>query len=139
MFRSLVFATLVALITGLSIADADARSFKLVRTGIFALNTSLLMRAMAKELCSAWYVARIGEEAPFLEAIEMGLARAQLPITPGLVKALTGVEISPDVTEAEVDVTLLGAIASLFRGQRAIARYDLANPQFGCTLTGKHW
>jgi hypothetical protein len=137
MFRTIVIAAMLALMCGFHITDVQARSVKLVRTGVFALNTSLLMRAMAKELCSAWYVARIGEEEPFLQAIEMGLERAQLPITPGLVKALTGVEISPAVTEIEVDVTLLGAIASLFRGERAIAGYDPEHPRFGCTLKGE--
>ena len=134
MLRRLATALPLMLLLALSNGGAEAKSFKLVRSGIFALNTNLLMRAMAKELCSSWYVSRVGEGGPFLEGIEMGLERAQLPITPGLIKALTGVSVPSELSEIEVDVSLLGAIASLFEGEQAIASYNPEQPQFGCTL-----
>jgi hypothetical protein len=64
----------------------------------------------------------------------MCLERAQLPITPGLIGALTDIEVSPDALTFEVDPTLLGALAGLFQGANAIAEFDASNPRYGCTL-----
>jgi hypothetical protein len=52
-----------------------------------------------------------------------------------LIRALTGISVSPEADVIEVDTTILGALGSLFMGDRAIAVYDERTPQFGCTLT----
>ncbi len=134
MLRRLIPALALAATALAAPGPAGAKSFEIVRTGVFALSTDLLVRAMAKELCSCWHVSRVGEGGPMLEGVAMCLERAQLPITPGLIRALTNIEVSPDAAEFEVDPTLLGALAGLFQGAEAVAVYDPAAPQFGCRL-----
>lgn len=113
---------------------SHAKSFPIARTGIFALQTGLLMSALAKELCSCINVAGIGEGRALGERVEICLERGQLPITPGLIHALTGLEVDPSHQHFEVDARFLGALARLFTGKGAIARYDRRFPQYGCTL-----
>jgi hypothetical protein len=127
---------IVAVILGLlaPLQQTEAKAFKIVRTGIFVLSTDLLMRAMAKELCSCWHVDRVGEGGPFMDGVELCLERSQLPITPGLINILTEITVSDDTLVFDVDVTMLGALASLFRGDEAMATFNKAEPQFGCTL-----
>ena len=113
---------------------ASAKTFEIVRTGVFALRTDLLLMALAKELCTCVQVSRLGEGRPLEEATGLCLERAQLPMTPGLVKALTGVSIDENAGTVEVDVSFLGAVASLFSGGAALATYDSERPQYGCSL-----
>lgn len=132
-----VFAVILAgAVFGAPTTAVDAKEFRIMRTGIYALRTDMLMNAMAKELCSCVNVAGLGKSGDITAATEMCLERAQLPMTPGLIKALTGISVDPAAQSFEVDPTLLGALASLFQGSTARARYDLANPQFGCRLLG---
>lgn len=134
MFRTVILAALVgaAIVSGHE--PAAARSVKIVRNGMFAMETGLLVRAMSKELCSCWHVSRVGGGGPLLDGVAMCLERAQLPVTPGLIAALTDVEVAPDVTEFEVTPTFLGALAGLFRGGDALAVFDATEPRYGCTL-----
>ena len=113
---------------------ALGKTFAVVRTGVFALRTDLLMVALAKELCTCVNVSRLGESQPIDQATGLCLERAQLPMTPGLIKALTGVSIDQHAGTVEVDPSLLGAIASLFQGGAALATYDNERPQYGCSL-----
>ncbi|MDH3283055.1 MAG: hypothetical protein OEQ18_18280 [Gammaproteobacteria bacterium] len=124
-------------ISALTVEDAAAKSFKVLRTGIYAVRTDMLMNALAKELCSCVNVAEVGKGRPILEAVEICLERAQLPITPGIIKALTGTKVGPQAEYFEVDTTVLGAMVGLFQGSAAIAHYDPGRPQFGCSLTAE--
>jgi len=138
MRRALAIGLAAVALASSAVPDsAAAKAFKVVRTGVFALRTDMLMVALAKELCTCRMVSRVGEGRPELEAIEICLDRAQLPITPGLVFALTGIEIDDTVHEIEVGPTLLGAIASLFSGDAALARYDPRAHQYGCAFVPK--
>jgi len=133
-----LLSVLAVILAGAALAMAatpfDAKEFRIVRTGIYALRTDMLMNAMAKELCSCVNVAGLGKRGDLSAAVEMCLERAQLPMTPGLIKALTGINVDSAAQSFEVDPTLLGALASLFQGSTARARYDRAEPQFGCRL-----
>jgi hypothetical protein len=115
-------------------APAAARSVELVRTGVFALRTDLLVRALAKEMCSCRNVARVGAGGTAAESMALCLERARLPMTPGLIELLTDAEVSHDATEFELEPSFLGRIAGLFEGEGAIAVYDPAAPRFGCRL-----
>lgn len=132
-----VFAIIFAgVLLAAATTGVDAKEFRIIRTGIYALRTDMLMNGMAKELCSCVNVTGLGKGGDITVATEMCLERTQLPMTPGLIKALTGISVDPAAQSFEVDPTLLGALASLFQGSSARARYDLANPQFGCRLVG---
>jgi hypothetical protein len=113
---------------------AAARSVELARTGVFAMRTDLLVRALAKEMCSCWNVARVGAGGTAAEGMALCLERGRLPMTPGLIELLTDAEVSPDATEFELEPSFLGRIVGLFEGAEAIAVYDPAAPQFGCRL-----
>lgn len=115
-------------------APSQAKSFQIARTGAFALQTGLLMSALAKELCSCINVQRLGDGLKLGERIEICLERGQLPITPGLIRAMTGIAVDPSRQYFEVDARFLGALARLFTGRGALANYDPRFHQYGCTL-----
>lgn len=129
MFRRLIILFVLA-----SSFSAEAKEFQVVRTGVFAMRTDMLVRAMVKELCSCWHVSGVGAGGPMIDGVETCLVRAQLPITPGLIKNLTNLEISDEQTMFEVDPSFLGVLVGLFIGDGAVARYDPDRSMYGCTL-----
>ena len=88
----------------------------------------------AKELCSCWHVSRVGEGGPIHRGVEQCLARAQLPLTPALIRRFANVEVDETAETFEVDPTFIGGLVGLFKGENAIARFDPDQPQYGCRL-----
>jgi len=113
---------------------AEARAYRILRTGIYAMRTDLLVAILAKELCTCRHVNGVGVTQPVEVSVGLCLERAQLPITPGLVRFLTGIEVRDEEQEFEVDRQFLLRLATLFSGRRALARYDAVQPRYGCTL-----
>ncbi len=113
---------------------AEARGFRILRSGLYAIRTDLLLAMLAKELCTCRHVNGVGAGQPLDVGVEMCLVRAQLPITPGLVHRLTGITVRDEAQTFEVDRAFLLRLATLFSGRQALARYDAAQPRYGCTL-----
>jgi hypothetical protein len=106
---------------------------KEVSTGVYALSSQLLPNILAKEICSCLYVSKTAQRLGKKEALRRCLARANLPLSPILLRQLLVFDLS---LTGRVIVNPTPA-AEVFTGTKvssAAAIFDFSKPQYGCTI-----
>lgn len=110
------------LVTAFAI-PAECKFLKMIQQGHVALATDVLQSILAKEMCTCVHVNDFGlPDMTVEQKTETCLESSQLPVSKDLIEMLTSREVTED--RIEIDTTLLGAILSLFQGDKAVAVYE---------------
>ena len=123
-----ILKLMLALMLGVMWCAHVAFANKIV-LGSQVIGHDYLQAILAKELCSCTYVTRPGpDQATDQDRLKMCFERSNLPMSPGLLRALVGTETRIDDKSNMHEVTsspeFLGDVLSLFRGRQAVAVYE---------------